>query len=309
MSRITFEALLNVVAPLLNPEINMNVNPSKKLLFTLWILAKQESFLATSDRFGLPKSSGHQIFKSVIDILSDLMPQYIYILHGQMQMIVKYPIFETRSRGFYGVIGAIDGCHIPCKQPVDNANDYYNRKGFHSIILQGVCNHRGQFIDCFIGMPGRMHDARVFRLSPLFESLNAINCLIPKKFHLIGDTAYPLLINLMTPFKDNGHLTVVQTRYNQKLSSIRSIIERAFGLLKGKFRRLKYLDISDFELGNKIIAAACTLHNFIINGDHINVEFEDYLEELNLHVNEEQNEEQAEVLEAAQKRSCLVDEI
>ncbi|XP_067211740.1 putative nuclease HARBI1 isoform X2 [Linepithema humile] len=278
MSRITFEALLNVVAPLLNPEINMNVNPSKKLLFTLWILAKQESFLATSDRFGLPKSSGYQIFKS---------------------------IFETRSRSFYGVIGAIDGCHIPCKQPVDNANDYYNRKGFHSIILQGVCNHRGQFIDCFIGMPGRMHDARVFRLSPLFESLNAINCLIPKKFHLIGDTAYPLLINLMTPFKDNGHLTVVQTRYNQKLSSIRSIIERAFGLLKGKFRRLKYLDISDFELGNKIIAAACTLHNFIINGDHINVEFEDYLEELNLHV----NEEQAEVLEAAQKRLCLVDEI
>lgn len=158
-------------------------------------------------------------------------------------------------------------------------------------------------------MPGRMHDARVFRQSPLFESLrNEIN-LIPKKYHLIGDTAYPLLLNLMTPFKDNGHLTVAQTRYNQKLSSIRSIIERAFGLLKGKFRRLKYLDISDFELGNKIIAAACTLHNFIINGDHINIEFEDYLEDLNLHVDEEQNEQQAEVLEAVQKRLRLVDEI
>jgi len=29
------------------------------------------------------------------------------------------------------------GYHIPCKQPKDNAHDYYNRKGFHSIALQG----------------------------------------------------------------------------------------------------------------------------------------------------------------------------
>lgn len=42
-----------------------------------------------------------------------------------------------RSRGFPGVVGAIDGCHIPIKQPPGNANDYYNRKEFHSIILQG----------------------------------------------------------------------------------------------------------------------------------------------------------------------------
>ena len=47
-------------------------------------------------------------------------------------------VFKARSHGFPGVIGAIDGCHIPCKQPVENANDYYNRKGFHSIVLQGT---------------------------------------------------------------------------------------------------------------------------------------------------------------------------
>ncbi|XP_011706178.1 PREDICTED: putative nuclease HARBI1, partial [Wasmannia auropunctata] len=204
---------------------------------------------------------------------------------------------KARSRGFYGVIGAIDGCHIPCKQPIGNANDFYNRKGFHSIILQGVCNHKGQFIDCYIGMPGRVHDARVFRRSPLFETLT--NNVISEKFHLIEDSAYPLLINLMVPFKDNDHLTAAQTRYIDKLSSIRNIIERAFGLLKGKFRKLKYLDIADFELGNKIIAAACTLHNFIINGDRINVDFEDYLEDF-LH-EEEENENVEEISEAVQK--------
>jgi len=101
-----------------------------------------------------------------------------------------------------------------------------------------------------------MHDARVFRQSPLFQNIsNARIHFIPRQLHLIGDSAYPLMTNLMTPYKDNGHLTLQQIRYNVKLSSIRSIIERSFGLLKTKFRRLKYLDISDFDLGNNMIAA------------------------------------------------------
>jgi len=60
----------------------------------------------------------------------------------------------------------------------------------------------------------------------------------------------------MTPFKDNGHVIRSQLEYNTKLSSIRLIIDRAFGILKSKFRRLKYLDISNFDLGNNMIAAA-----------------------------------------------------
>lgn len=114
-------------------------------------------------------------------------------------------------------------------------------------------------------MPGRMHDARVFRNSPLFNAIR--NGLIPHNLYLIGDSAYPLLQNLMTPYKDNGHLTRSQFIYNTKLSSIRSIIERTFGILKSKFRRLKYLDISNFDLGNNIIAAICVLHNFILKRD------------------------------------------
>ena len=117
-------------------------------------------------------------------------------------------MFDLRSRGFPGVIGAIDGCHIPCKQPINNANDYYNRKGFHSIILQGVCDNKARFIDIFVGMPGRMHDARVFRNSPLYRDImNEGNPLIPSRYHIIGDTTYPLLESCMTPIKDNGYLS------------------------------------------------------------------------------------------------------
>jgi len=68
--------LLNTVVSLLNPEKYVDVNAPKKLLFTIWVVAKQESLVATGNRFGLIKSSSHYIFKSVI-ILSNLMPLYV----------------------------------------------------------------------------------------------------------------------------------------------------------------------------------------------------------------------------------------
>lgn len=172
-------------------------------------------------------------------------------------------------------------------------------------MFTGVCDHQGVFIDCFIGMPGRMHDSRVFRNSPLF--MNIRNGLISDNNHIIGDSAYPLLRNLMTPFRDNGHLTQSQLVYNRKLCSIRSIIERAFGLLKCKFRRLKYLDVSNLDLANNMIAAVCVLHNFIITKDNIiiedeNIEYEENMEEQEVHNNIIHHD-----LEAVDKRRSIME--
>nr|CAI5869130.1 unnamed protein product [Callosobruchus analis] len=106
-------------------------------------------------------------------------------------------IFKQRSRGFPSVVGAIDECHIQIKQPVQNAHDYCNRNKVHSIILQGIADHNLKFIDIFLGLPERMHDARVFRSSDLYESLtNQDNNLLPEHLHILG--AYPLMPNLMT---------------------------------------------------------------------------------------------------------------
>lgn len=151
---------------------------------------------------------------------------------------------------------------------------------FHFVL--GICDHTGSFIDVHIGMPGRMHDARVFRSSPIFERIiDQRNPLLTREKHLIGDCAYPLMMNLMTPFRDNGHLPASHIRYNVRLSSIRSSIERAFGRLKGKFRRLKYLDVVDMHFGNEIIAAACMLHNFILQNEGAH-EIEDWNDNYNI---------------------------
>ncbi|XP_066596942.1 putative nuclease HARBI1 [Prorops nasuta] len=236
----------------------------KRILLTLWLLATPESFRSVSDRFGLCISSCHFSFKQIVWALRNLMFKFIR-WPTPVECEENERVFQRRCAGFEGIIGAIDGCHIPIKQPPNNANDYYNRKDFHSIILQGTCDYNGKFIHCLIGRPGRAHDAAVFKSSQIYYKLiNAENPLLPPMQHILGDSAYPLLLNVMTPFKDNGTLTAQQINYNTKHASLRSIIERAFCLLKGKWRRLKYLDVNSVHMANHIIAAACTLHNFLL---------------------------------------------
>jgi len=104
------------------------------------------------------------------------------------------------------------------------------------------------FTNCYCGRPGSVHDSRVLRNSDIFDSAtNWHDDFFPKNSHLLGDAAYPLKTWIMTLYKANGHLTERQKTYNYLHSSTRMVIERAFALLKGRFRRLKYVDIDKVD--------------------------------------------------------------
>jgi hypothetical protein len=65
-------------------------------------------------------------------------------------------------------------------------------------------------------------------------------------------------------------LDALDVRYNKRYASTRSAVERSIGLLKGKFRRLFYLDVNDYRGVTYLIYACVVLHNFILlkNGIH-----------------------------------------
>lgn len=139
-----------------------------------------------------------------------------------------------------------------------NHQAYYNRKRFYSVILQGICKDYMQFIHTNIGWPGRVHDAKVVNTSDAWET-GYQKCEYDR-FYLLGDAAYPLRVWLFTPYRDTGHLSTQQTYFNKSLSSKRQIIERAFGLFKGRFRRWKYIYNRSIKITCEIIQAACILH-------------------------------------------------
>jgi hypothetical protein len=68
-----------------------------------------------------------------------------------------------QHKGFPGVLGAIDGSHIPIKTRKVDGEQYYNRKKFPSIILQAVCDQNLHFLNLYCGWPGSVHDSRVLK--------------------------------------------------------------------------------------------------------------------------------------------------
>lgn len=98
--------------------------------------------------------------KGMIDIL---MPKCIRIPTAvEMEGMATY--FEERW-GLPHCIGAIDGSHIPIMRPPGYSSDYYNRKGWHSIVVQAIVNGKGSFWDLCGGSSGSTHDARILKRS------------------------------------------------------------------------------------------------------------------------------------------------
>lgn len=244
----------------------------KMLLMVLWILGTPESFRSIGDRFNVCKSTVFHCLHRVARVInSELCKLYI-----------KWPEEGNRgaeSMGKYGInyaIGAVDGCHIPITKPILHGYDYFNRKKFYSMVLQGICNGNLLFIDVDIRWPGGVHDARVFRTSDIFQVLPN---LCEPNFFVLGDSAYPLSKWVLTPYKNYGQLTPVQLNYNKIHSKTRVKIEHAFGLLKGRFRRLRdCLDIKEAKDIVEIVVASCVLHNMcIVHGQDDNIQ--DYINE------------------------------
>nr|CAI5866557.1 unnamed protein product [Callosobruchus analis] len=84
-------------------------------------------------------------------------------------------------------------------------------------ISQQLCVsvHKRKIRDVVIGFPRSVHDSRVFRASPLSTMLEQ-KC---QKNYILGDSGYPCLRHLLTPFKDMSNLTNVQQNYNWRLDS------------------------------------------------------------------------------------------
>uniref|UniRef100_A0A3B3TB02 DDE Tnp4 domain-containing protein n=1 Tax=Paramormyrops kingsleyae TaxID=1676925 RepID=A0A3B3TB02_9TELE len=220
-------------------------------------MANQNSFRELSDKFNLSVSSAHRTVLQVLTILSRIGPTFISWPNG-CEKGASAAAFQ-RTCGLAGVIGAIDGCHIQIQKPAIRGVDYMNRKGFCSVLLQGIVDEKGRFIDIFAGPPGRVHDARMLRASDFFLEWHQKM----GEYFLLGDSAYisQAFPFICAPKRDNGRLTEAEHQLNARISRGRVIVEQAFGCLKCKWRRLRDLQNTRTDIVVMVIMAACFLHN------------------------------------------------
>jgi hypothetical protein len=199
------------------------------------------------------------IIKRVTNFLIDLAPSVIRFPATEQECQEKAQDFKNICK-IDGIVGCIDGTYIPIRTPAKKIrHTYVNRHDETAITLQGICDAKKRFIDCFTGVSSKCHDARVYDMSFVKEKVSAMG----DYYHIIGDAAYPISVNLLTPY--NGQLTPLQTNFNKHFCRARVRIENAFGLLKSRFRQLTRLDMWSVTSMFKFVISCCVLHNLCID--------------------------------------------
>ena len=153
------------------------------------------------------------------------------------------------SWNFPHVIGAIDGKHIACKSPANTGSNYFNYKGFFSVILLAVVTSDYKFLWIDVSGKGSSSDAHIYNASDFREGLKNNDIIgfpqpdplpgdtedIP--YFLVGDDALALRTYMMKPY-GNRDMTRKQRIFNYRLSRARRVVENSFGILANRFQVL-----------------------------------------------------------------------
>lgn len=181
-----------------------------------------------------------------------------------------------------GVIGCIDCTHVaifppPINHPNFPENIFINRKNYHSINVQLICD-----VDLYIyhvnaRFPGGCHDSHIWNTSNVQQILRNIYNRVGEGYFLLGDSGYGLRPWLLTPL-ENPH-GEQEERYNIIHKCARATIERVNGILKMRFRCLLKHRLLHYSptMASKIIHACVVLHNIcILNNIGIEEDDEDF---------------------------------
>ena len=279
MTRATFEQLCDILrANLTKRDTRMRKAwPVEwRVAVAIWRLATGDTYRSSGLQFGMGEATAFKCCVEFETVLGNLKNKYIRFPFYDGEVQEAMDRFEELYK-FPQIVGAIDGSHIEIKAPPVNHEDYFNRKQFYSIVLQGIVDSDLLFRHVAVGYPGSVHDSRVLQCSgvrdladdgTIFKSPIKIIQGEEVRPMLVGDSAYPLSSWLIKPFPYRANLLQHEKKFNQKLSAMRAVVERAFGLLKGRWRITAKKNEQYYTTVKRTVTAACVLHNFcLLQGD------------------------------------------
>ena len=151
------------------PSCRTFLEPGLKLTLTLRHLASGSSYSAMQYGWRVPHNTQSVNVREVCQAIVDE-----YLLE-----VMNCPTTPENWRqisdkffqkwNFPHACGALDGNHIACKCPAKSGSQYYNYKGFYSVVLMALVDADYKFIWADVGSMGAASDLQVYNNSELKE--------------------------------------------------------------------------------------------------------------------------------------------
>lgn len=154
-----------------------------------------------------------------------------------------------------GILGAIDGTHIAIVKPKEDGHLYFNRKAHYSLNVLAVCDANLVFVFADANYPGSVHDSAIWQMTVIDE-------MMPENAFLLGDSGFPSNRYILTP-SPHAPEGSQAAKYNVAHKHARNVVERAFGVLKMRFRCLHKHRVLHYAPAKaaKLVYACMVLHN------------------------------------------------
>ena len=282
MRRRTFDRLVHDLRPFIQGQQTHWRRPigvEKKVVVTLFKLMHGVAIPLVADKAALGKSTVSEILRQVCSAVS-IHFGHLVAWPTARRLVRIVAAFQSKQ-GFPNCIGAIDGSHIYIAVPSNTivAADHRNRNKSFSILLQGVVDSKCYFTSINTGPPGSLHDSAHFKSSSLYRKVEdgvmggfnedpmAWPSALPFPPYILADRGYPLLSWCITPFKMGPMgvpLSSEELWFNKKHSSTRMSVERAFGVLKARFKEIGSKSSLKLEFLPTVVHCCCILHNVLL---------------------------------------------
>ncbi|XP_068675425.1 uncharacterized protein [Montipora foliosa] len=256
------------------------ISPAEQLAVTLRFLATGETYTSLQYQFRINKGTLSLIIPRVCEAISTVLASYITCPSSEEEWLEIAKRFHSRWQ-LPNCIGAIDGKHVRILHPPGTGSDYFNYKGFFSIVLMAVVGPNAEFVFADVGCQGRISDGGVLRNTVFYHALEAKQLNIPEPkplpvndaiveewdtlvpHYFVGDDAFSLTENVMKPYAKRG-ISEEQRVFNYRLSRARRVSENAFGILSAKFRMFHSTLCVKPKNAISIVHSCLALHNFLI---------------------------------------------
>lgn len=242
------------------------VSVEERLLHFMEIVSEAVAMRSVAFEFHRSTRTVHRSFMEVLDVLYRYAKVSLSMVGPWAQ---HHRVSSTEEfSAFSECIGAIDGTHIPVRVKDDGQARWRNRKGVNSTNVLAVVDFNGRFRHVLVGWEGSAHDAWV-----LGDAVRR-GFRVPQGKYILGDAAYPLANGILTPYRTvQYHLqrwrlqrrnpATAQELFNYRHSSLRMVVEQAFGQLKQKFRILTCMRQYSVRVQCRLIYALFGLWNII----------------------------------------------
>ncbi|CAC5422286.1 HARBI1 [Mytilus coruscus] len=151
-----------------------------------------------ADTFGYNRSTVSRIIQAVTGAICSHGADFLRWPDETSKPAIINGFFDIAR--FPCVIKAVDGTLIRMQAPSDNEYAFVNRKNFHSINVQGICDHEGKFANIVAKLPGSTHDSFIFRNSDVGIHLDQNHRGFDVDGLLLGDSGYACKPYLMTHY-------------------------------------------------------------------------------------------------------------